>query len=207
MTHRFSDPPRSGRTTFPNSLHAEVDPLRARHLALATQIAKGPDGPAHVLVDESESPLTWLARRKGKDGRGLISPHHLLAGERLRFDFTRAQMMPRTTSNWELPATRERRVGGTSATLAESALAARERVQGALEVVGPEFSGLLLDVCCFLKGLEDVERERAWPRGSARVVLRLGLDRLARHYGYDETAIGRARGCDQYVECRRGASR
>jgi hypothetical protein len=142
-------------------------------------------------MDTAESPLVWLARRKGRDGRALIEPVQLQAGERLRADFTRAQLMPHITANWNSAVARDRRGGGGVTTFTEAVVAARQRVRHAFDAAGPEFIGLLLDVCCFLKGLEDVERERGWPPRSAKVVLQLALDRLARHYGYAAEARGR----------------
>jgi hypothetical protein len=171
---------------------ADIDPLRARHLALARQTIDGPGGRASVTVDEAESPLAWLARRKGRDGRALIEPVQLMAGERLRAEFTRAQLMPRITSNWSASVADGRRTA-SAATFTETVIGSRQRVRAALDAVGPEFSGLLVDVCCFLKGLVDVERERNWPPRSAKVVLQLGLDRLARHYGLGAVTRGRGK--------------
>ncbi|MCB4768954.1 DUF6456 domain-containing protein [Ancylobacter sp. Lp-2] len=153
------------------------------------------EGQRHqVEVDLTESPLAWLARRRGREGRGFIDAVQLMAGERLRADFTRAQMMPRTTADWSGigrgPARHAARTGLASG---EAALAAKQRVAKAMEVVGPEFSGTLLDVCCFLKGIERVEQERGWPARSGKVVLGLGLDRLARHYGLSREVTGPAR--------------
>jgi len=171
---------------------ADIDPHRARHLDLARRQIEGPDGAVSVTVDQAESPLAWLARRKGRDGRALIEPVQLLAGERLRAEFTRAQLMPRTTSNWSAPVADGPR-GASPAGFTEAVISARQCVRHALHAVGPEFSGLLVDVCCFLKGLADVERERGWPARSSKVVLQLGLDRLARHYGLNAVASGRCR--------------
>ena len=171
---------------------AAIDRFRARHLDLAQRQIEGPDGAAGVTVDEGESPLAWLARRKGRDGRALIEPVQLLAGERLRAEFTRAQLMPRTTSSWSASVADGPR-GASPATFTEAVVAARQRVRRALDAVGPEFAGLLLDVCCFLKGLADVERERGWPSRSGKVVLQFGLDRLARHYGLGAVARGPGR--------------
>ena len=169
---------------------AEIDPFLAQHLDLARTELATASGRACVDMDTAESPLVWLARRKGRDGRALIEPAQLQAGERLRADFTRAQLMPRITANWSSSVARDRRGGGVT-TFTEAVVAARQRVRHAFDAAGPEFIGLLLDVCCFLKGLEDVERERGWPPRSAKVVLQLALDRLARHYGYAAEARGR----------------
>lgn len=181
----------AGRARLRRGSAEGIDPFRAQHLSVARRLVATDDGHVELAVDDGESPLGWLARRKGRDGQPLIEPVQLLAGERLRGDFTRAQLTPRVTSNWDTSAARTRGNGGASASFADTVIAARERVRRALDAVGPEFAGLLLDVCCFLKGLEDVERERRWPSRSGKVVVQLGLDVLARHYGLAREARGR----------------
>lgn len=142
------------------------------------------------LIDTAESPLAWLYRRRGAAGKGVISEAEFRAGERLRADFTKAGLMPSVTTNWRAMAAPGG--GGMSrAELTDYALAARDRVQGALAAIGPELAGTALDVCCFLKGLEQVEGERSWPQRSAKVVLLLALKALARHYGIADEASGR----------------
>ncbi|PZQ17006.1 MAG: hypothetical protein DI565_06360 [Ancylobacter novellus] len=166
----------------------------AQHRTVERRVMATETGHEDLLVDLDESPLAWLARRKGRDGRPLLAPAEVAAGERLRADFTRAQMGPRVTANWEAAVSSGRR-GGPSAglDLSEGALAAKERVMRALDAVGPELSGALLDVCCFLKGLEEVERDRGWPARGAKLVLGLALARLARHYGLTVEGTGPGR--------------
>jgi hypothetical protein len=175
----------------PGPLRPDVGAHRGRHLALAQRRIATEFGRATVVIDEAESPLAWLARRRGRDGRALIEAHQLQAGERLRADFTRANLMPHTTTNWTGPVAGEG--GGGAAPATDAMVAARQRVHRALDAVGPEFAGLLLDVCCFLKALAAIERERRWPARSGKVVLQLALERLACHYGYAGEARGRTR--------------
>ena len=178
----------------PEPQQPEIDAFRAQHLVLGEREVATDADRATVVVNENESPLAWLARRRGRDGRVMIEPHQLQAGERLRADFTRAHLMPRITSNWSNPVPTNRRSGGHQAGfLPDTVIAARQRVHHALNAVGPEFSGLLVDVCCFLKGLEVAERERGWPARSAKIVLQLALECLSRHYGYAISTSGRAR--------------
>jgi hypothetical protein len=136
------------------------------------------------LFNLTESPLAALTRLKGKDGAPFLDDATIAAGERLRADFTRGQMQPRITANWEAGVARgPRGARNAAADLSDTALAARMRVDGAVKAIGPDLGGVVLDVCCFLKGLEAVERERQWPARSAKLMLRTGLRSLARHYG------------------------
>ncbi len=164
--------------------------FRRQHGAPA--LARLDEGAPAVLVDAAESPLAWLARRRDKDGRAYLSPARFAAGERLRADFTLARMMPTVTSNWSDGRIAAGSGGnGGVADLTDRAIAARARVRRALEAVGTDLADVLLDVCCFLKGLETVESDRRWPARSAKVVLDIALGRLADHYGLADEARGR----------------
>jgi len=136
-----------------------------------------------VIVNDGESPLAWLASRKDKSGKPLIAPHQYAAGERLRADYSYAAMTGRVTVNYSPIAPGGQRGANSAAQLGDSVLAARQRVSQALAAVGPELAGVLVDVCCHLKGLEEAEREEGWPQRSGKVVLQLALTGLARHYG------------------------
>jgi len=172
---------------------AGAEGFAAQHQTrVRTAIDDGEGGRILVTANDDESPLSRLRRGKGRDGRPLIGEAEFAAGERLRADFTRGQMMPKVTANWSASAALRKRGegGGGMAEMTDAIVAARQRVDRALDAVGQDFAGILLDFCCFLKGIEEIERERAWPARSAKLVLRLGLASLARHYGLAATARG-----------------
>lgn len=156
-----------------------VRPSRRRAAARAEACA----APKRNLT---ESPLAWLASRKDKDGQPLLAAQEFDAGERLRDDFWFAQMTPRVTANWTLLLSAGG--GGRGAPdigpdIRDSAIAARERVRRALAAVGPDLAGVLIDVCCHLKGLEVSEKTNGWPQRSGKIILQIALRQLARHYG------------------------
>ena len=156
------------------------------------QVEAGAEGDGAVFVNLDESPVATLARRRGNDGKAWLPDYLVVAAERLRRDFEIGQLQPRVTANWSASVATGRRGhhGSTQADLTETALAGRLRFDAAMRAVGPELSGLLIDICCLLKGLETVERERRWPVRSAKLVLRLALQGLARHYGLSAAATG-----------------
>ena len=156
------------------------DALQDRHRDLDVVAVTTQGGDEIVLANLAESPLAQLVRRKGRDGKPFLSEAEYQAGERLRADYTRGQIMPRLGANWVASVSSGRRAsGGGVADLTDAALGARQRVDNAVAAVGPELSGVLIDVCCFLKGLERVETERGWPVRSAKIVLKTALGVLA----------------------------
>ena len=155
----------------------------AQHADIVATVAEVDGVRQAVRLDRSESPLAGLARLKDRNGAAFLPAEALAAGERLAADFTRGQLQPRVTASWE-PRLSGAAAGsrGGMADLADSAMAARLAVSRAAGAMGPELSGVALDICCFMKGLATVERERQWPARSAKLMLRTALLALARHY-------------------------
>lgn len=161
---------------------AAADPYQDQHREIeAIEIPLPGGGKALASVNLAESPLGQLARRRDRNGRAFLSEAEVRAGEKLRADYTLGQIMPRVSANWNAAVVTGRR-GAPAAEITDAALAARVRVERALDAAGPELAGVLVDVCCFLKGLETVEVERGWPVRSAKVMLKTALAALARHY-------------------------
>lgn len=156
---------------------------QSQHRVVEVQTLSMPNGRQSVRRNLQESPLFPLLRLKEKDGRCFLPEQAVTAGERLAADFDFAGLQPRITASWE-PRLSSRSSGAAppAVELADSTLAARRRVTRAVEAMGPELAGVALDVCCFGKGLETVERERQWPARSAKLMLRAALLTLARHY-------------------------
>lgn len=164
-------------------LSAEDDGHAAQHRVLESRVVEGVEGkPARALVNLADSPLARFARRKGEDGKPYLRPEHVEAGERLRADFERAQIRQRVTVNWDVSARQGPGQGGGQATITDAAIAARSRWNAAVAALTSDFGDAVVDLCCFDKGLSEIEADRGWPRRSGKIMLRAGLELLHRHY-------------------------
>lgn len=138
------------------------------------------------LVNHAESPLSRLV----SGDRAFLEPHHIEAAERVRILVERAQLQPRLTMNYvgTTAGGRQRQQPGDISDMAIDARRTLDRIHRDLPA---ECAGVVMDVCGWLKGLQQVESERGWPRRSAKLVLRIGLDQLAQHFGLGPYAVGK----------------
>ena len=146
--------------------------------------AESDEGPRRrIRYGAADSPLVLLARRRDRDGQHFLTPELVRAGERLREDFEMAQLGPRLGQNWDAFLTGAGDAGaGRADPVTGGAGAARARVLGALRDLGPGLGDVVLRCCCFLEGLETAEKKMGWSARSGKIVLRIALQRLKRHY-------------------------
>ncbi len=175
---------RMGLAEAPQSFAGQ--PFASQHRDWAEKEIATEEGLRRMRYNLAESPVAVLGRRRDKDGRVFLTPDLIDAAERLREDFELAQMGARVAQNWERFLTMgDRGSFRADSGQAEGPRAARERVSAALRDLGPGLGDVALRVCCFLEGIEAAERRMGWAARSGKIVLRIALQRLLRHY--DET--------------------
>jgi hypothetical protein len=174
---------KDARTWLRRALISGDSPHADQHRTLA------PAGDARINL--SESPLARLAT--GAGGTGFLESHHIEAGERVRRLCERASMLPRLTMRYTAEPAGNSKAQGP-ADISNMAAEARRQLAAIHTFLPADCAGVVIDVCGLLKGLQLVETERGWPRRSAKLVLRIGLDQLARHYGLAPVAIGTTSG-------------
>lgn len=144
-----------------------------------TEVGPGQQSPRRgrrsVTVNLAESPLSWL------HARGHVCDRQFAAGECLRRDFERAQIMPGVTMRWD-PVRIKGSADDRLLNASERQVAARQRFDGAIAAAGPGLSDILWRVVCHGEALPVAEKALAWPVRSGKLVLRLALDRVAGFY-------------------------
>ncbi|KIC42560.1 hypothetical protein RA27_04170 [Ruegeria sp. ANG-R] len=146
-------------------------------------VGSGIPNQPRVRYSAVESPLVALARRRDRDGKPFLDETLVGAGERLREDFELAQIGPQVAQNWDRFLTGGGRGDFVSDAYAgQGSSGARDRVARALSDLGPGLSDVALRCCCYLEGLELAEKRMGWSARSGKIVLRIALQRLKRHY-------------------------
>jgi hypothetical protein len=135
--------------------------------------------------------LSRLAGNRDGAGPAFLAPHHLAAAQRLEQLVRRAQLAPRVTMSYDPANVGGRaRSGNGVETASDGAADARLRLSRIASALPADCWGVLFDVCGLGKGLQLIETERRWPRRSAKLVLRIGLDQLASQFGLSAQATG-----------------
>jgi hypothetical protein len=163
----------------------EADAFAAQHRV----VAAGPEG---SVLNLAESPLGRLAAASGGE-QAFLERHQVEAGERVRRLVERARLTPRMTMSYSADHVASGGPGHAGE-VSDMAADARRRLADIHRGLPRDCADVVLDVCGLEKGLQQVEAERGWPRRSAKLVLRIGLDRLAELWGIGAVAVGRGGG-------------
>ena len=139
-----------------------------------------------VQINDAECPLNWLMHRRDAKGDAYLSAVQFAAAELLRQDYTLANMEHRVTFQWsDHPDARDlKRRAPADGTFfhSERTVAARRRLQRALDAIGPDMADIAVQICCLSRGIEAAERALGYARRTGRPALLKALDRLANHY-------------------------
>ena len=181
-----------GTTQWLKRQMLEADAFAAQH----REMAVGPEG---VALNLSESPLARLAVGTASEP-AFLERHQVEAGERVRRLVERSRLSPRLTMSYSADHVASGKGQNHAGEMTDMAADARKALARLHEALPRDCADVVLDVCGLEKGLQQIESERGWPRRSAKLVLRIGLDRLAEVWGLSAVAVGQGQGTRAWME-------
>lgn len=130
-----------------------------------------------VTMNMAESPLGWLHTH------GHLTDRQFDAGEKLRYDWERANLSPNITMRWDATSSISNCWSSPDRlTLTELQIVSKQRFDQALSSIGKDLCDISWRVICAGEGVPTAERNLGWPVRSGKLVLKIALDRLADFY-------------------------
>ena len=130
----------------------------------------------------AQTPVAWLARRVGPDGRPWLESVEVAAAVRLALEAETALRGPSVTMRRDaLPRTGAGGGSRLGCEPGERALTAAAAVEAALSACGPA-RGMVEQICVRATALQAAEQALGLRRRTGKTLLRQGLQALARHY-------------------------
>ncbi len=139
----------------------------------------------------AEAPLRVLARRKRGDGEAYLPRALVAAAERFHESFEIARvsgvlgedLSPLLQGQIAVSPTAANAAGATTAQALSRGELALDHLSKAVRALGPDLAETVILAVCREWGMERVEEALDYPARSGKIVLRIALTTLARHYG------------------------
>ncbi|MAM60533.1 MAG: helix-turn-helix domain containing protein [Maritimibacter sp.] len=147
----------------------------------------GQGGARKARTAGAEPPLRFLARRKRTDGAPFLTPDMVRAAERFRESYEIARAGDALGDDYEGLLTGRVRMpkqatNGGAAIAVSRDLLALESLLKAVRTLGPELAEAVILACCRETGMEQIEDKLDFPARSGKIILRIALGALKRHY-------------------------
>lgn len=173
--------PRVEAATWLRRVQEEADHFATQHRTLM----RGADGVARNLDADAILKLS-----RGGKGAPYLAPHQIDAAGRVCKWAEQARLTRRVTMSYTPLTASGGKSGKGGADVSDMAADARKKLQTLHARLPRDCADALLDVCVYDKSLGEIERSRQWPKRSAKLVLRIGLDLLACELGLSPQALG-----------------
>lgn len=129
-------------------------------------------------IEYAHNPTLATLARGTTQAPAFLNAAHIEAAVIVMRLFERAQLQKSIMQNYAQRVDYGGSVGGE---LGEMALDARKILAQLHAHLAADCLSVVMDVCGYEKSLTMIETERIWPRRSAKMVLRIGLEQIGRY--------------------------